>query len=158
MTIKVLFVCLGNICRSPTAEGIFRRLVEDADLAADFEIDSAGTGSWHIGQVPDPRAQAACRNHGIDISGHRARQVKAADFVHFDWILACDGENYADLMRMKPSGSRAQVALLMPYAGDPAERVVPDPYYGGPADFEDTVRRAQAACRGLLAELTGKKA
>ena len=125
MTIKVLFVCLGNICRSPTAEGIFRRLVEDADLAADFEIDSAGTGSWHIGQAPDPRAQAACRNHGIDISGHRARQVKATDFAHFDWILACDGENYADLMRMKPSGSRAQVALLMPYAGDPAERVVP---------------------------------
>lgn len=157
MTIKVLFVCLGNICRSPTAEGVFRTLVEKAGLAGDFEIDSAGTGSWHIGQAPDPRAQAACGNHGIDISGHRARQVKKGDFERFDWILACDGENLRDLERMKPVHSHAQVALLMPFAGNPSDRIVPDPYYGGAADFENTVSRAQAACRGLLAALTAEK-
>lgn len=153
MTAKVLFVCLGNICRSPTAEGVFRALVEDAGLRDQFEIDSAGTGSWHVGEAPDKRAQQACRAHGIDISGHRARRVRAADFEHFDLILACDEENLRDLIDMKPGGAKADVRLLMPFAGDPADRVVPDPYYGGPGDFENTVARAYAACTGLLRQL-----
>ncbi len=153
MAVRVLFVCLGNICRSPTAEGVFRALIREAGLEDEYVVDSAGTGSWHIGQSPDARAAAACSRHGIDISAHRARQVRAEDFENFDWILACDEENLADLNRMKPAASRARTALLMPFAGNPADRVVPDPYYGGAADFESTVHRAQHACRGLLAAL-----
>ena len=150
---RVLFVCLGNICRSPTAEGVFRALVHEAGADANFEIDSAGTGSWHVGQAPDPRAQAACMAHGVDISSHRARQVRKEDFAHFDVIAACDEENLRDLMRMKPEECRAKVVLLMPFAGNPQDRVVPDPYYGGAADFQSTYNRARAACRGLLAAL-----
>ena len=156
MTTKVLFVCLGNICRSPTAEGVFRKLVADAGLSAQFEIDSAGTGSRHVGETPDKRAQQACRAHGIDISKHRARRVRAADFESFDLILACDEQNLRDLTDMKPQGATAEIRLLMPFAGNPADRVVPDPYYGGPGDFENTVQRACAACAGLLRQLSAK--
>lgn len=149
---RILFVCLGNICRSPTAEGVFRKLVEDAGLTKDFEIDSAGTGNWHVGQAPDARAQAACRKAGLDISTHRARQVKPEDFERFDKILACDAANRADLLRMAPKGSKAEISLLMPYA-QTGENEVPDPWEYGPEAFDETLSRCQAACRGLLKSL-----
>ena len=152
--IRVLFVCLGNICRSPTAEGVFRALVEKAGLADDFEIDSAGTGSWHVGQAPDDRAQAACLKVGIDISKHRARRISTADFAHFDWIFACDESNYEDLQALAPTRAKAHLALLMPYAGNPEERILPDPYEEGPAAFDATVRRCRKACQGVLSALT----
>ena len=148
--IRVLFVCLGNICRSPTAEGVFRTLVREKGLENRFEIDSAGTGDWHIGQAPDARATAACRRAGIDISTHRARLVRSDDFAHFDRILACDAMNLADLKAMAPAGARARVDLLMPFAGRPEETEVPDPYYGTERDFDAILERCRAACGGLL--------
>lgn len=151
--IRVLFVCLGNICRSPTAEGVFRALVREKRLEKRFEIDSAGTGDWHIGQAPDARATAACRRVGIDISTHRARLVRRDDFAHFDYILACDAMNLADLKAMSPVGARARVDLLMPFAGRAGETEVPDPYYGTDRDFDATVERCRTACGGLLQTL-----
>lgn len=150
---RVLFVCLGNICRSPTAEGIFRHLVEEEGLTDAFTIDSAGTGDWHVGQAPDRRAQAACQKAGIDISSHRARQVRKDDFANFDWILACDAMNERDLRRLAPAGSKAHIALLMPFAGRPGETEVPDPWEYGSEAFDRTVERCQAACEGLLNKL-----
>lgn len=149
---RVLFVCLGNICRSPTAEGIFRKMVQDEGLEEFFTIDSAGTGNWHVGQAPDRRAQAACRKVGIDISGHRARQIRLHDYSRFDHILACDKMNEADLKSISPRGSAAQISLLMPYAGT-RETEVPDPWEYGPEAFDRTVARCQAACKGLLEAL-----
>ncbi|MGN1208745.1 MAG: low molecular weight protein-tyrosine-phosphatase [Duodenibacillus sp.] len=148
--IRVLFVCLGNICRSPTAEGVFRALLKERGLESRFEVDSAGTGDWHIGQVPDKRATAACRRAGIDISRHRARLVRPDDLAHFDRILACDAMNLADLRAMAPDVLRDRIALLMPYAGRKGENEVPDPYYGTDRDFDATVERCRAACTGLL--------
>lgn len=150
---RVLFVCLGNICRSPTAEGIFRHLVQETGLTEAFTIDSAGTGDWHVGQAPDRRAQTACRKVGIDISAHRARQVKKEDFENFDWILACDAMNERDLRRLAPAGSKAHITLLMPFAGRPGETEVPDPWEYGADAFDRTVERCQAACEGLLEKL-----
>ena len=150
---RILFVCLGNICRSPTAEGIFRHLVEEAGLTEHFVIESAGTGDWHVGLAPDRRAQAACRKVGIDVSGHRARQVGVKDFENFDRILACDAMNEADLRALAPEGSTAEISLLMPYAGQAGETEVPDPWEYGPQAFDRTVERCQAACKGLLATI-----
>ncbi len=157
MSVKLLFVCLGNICRSPTAEGVMRTLAERAGMTDEIEIDSAATGTWHIGQAPDIRAQRACKVHGVDISGHRARRVKREDFEVFDKILACDEFNLHDLQRMSPPEYRSKIELLMPYAGNPNDRVVPDPYEGDLQAFEETFRRCEAACKGLLAAV-GKPA
>ncbi len=150
---RVLFVCLGNICRSPTAEGVFRALVQERGLADQFEIDSAGTGDWHVGQAPDKRAQAACRKIGMDISGHRARLVTQKDLSYYDRILACDAMNFSDLTRMATPDQKQKISLLMPYAGNPDEQEVPDPWEFGPEAFDETVRRCQAACRGLLDQI-----
>lgn len=150
---RILFVCLGNICRSPTAEGIFRHLVDQKGLGQFFEIDSAGTGNWHVGQAPDRRAQVACRKVGIDISGHRARQVTVSDFEKFDQILACDKANEADLRALAPKGATAKISLLMSYAGQAHQTEVPDPWEYGPQAFDRTVERCQAACQGLLAAI-----
>lgn len=150
---KVLFVCLGNICRSPTAEGVFRALVRETGREAEFEIDSAGTGDWHLGEAPDRRAQAACRRAGIDISMLRARRVCRGDFAHFDWILACDTQNLSDLLAQCPDEYRDRVRLLMSFAEGRDETDVPDPYYGGEKEFDATVERCRAACKGLLKTL-----
>jgi protein-tyrosine phosphatase len=151
---RVLFVCLGNICRSPTAEGVLRHLaaLEAPDLALD--IDSAGTGDYHIGAPPDPRSQRAALKRGIDISGLRARQVAADDFARFDLILAMDAENLRELQALRPRHSRAAVKLFLEYTPDLKLRDVPDPYYRDAAAFEEVLDLTTAAARGLLAALS----
>jgi protein-tyrosine phosphatase len=153
MTTSVLFVCLGNICRSPLAEGAMRRLVEAQGAAV--EIDSAGTGDWHIGHAPDPRAQAEALRRGLDISMLRARQVTEEDFHRFDHIVAMDAKNLADLLAMQPDSARAALSLLLDHAegGD-----VPDPYYGGDEGFAETFRLVEAGVQGLLQVISGQRA
>jgi protein-tyrosine phosphatase len=149
---RVLFVCLGNICRSPTAEGVFRHLAKTEAPQLEVEVDSAGTADYHIGAAPDLRSQRAALHRGIDISGLRGRQVKADDFARFDLILAMDQENLGELQALQPRNARAQLKLFMDYApGQGTE--VPDPYYGDAAAFEKVLDLTEAAARGLLAAL-----
>jgi protein-tyrosine phosphatase len=150
---RVLFVCLGNICRSPTAEGVFRQLLEREAPQLAVEVDSAGTADYHVGDAPDIRSQRAARQRGIDLSGLRARQVTSEDFANFDFILAMDRSNLRELEAMRPPHSRAQVRLFMEYAPELARLEVPDPYYTGAYGFEDVLDLATAASRGLLAVL-----
>jgi len=152
--VKVLFVCLGNICRSPTAEGVFRHLVEERGVAARFLIDSAGTGAWHVGEPPDRRSAEAARGRGIALEGS-ARKVTKRDFEHFDYVLAMDASNYDNLTRLAP-GRGAKQKLHMFRDFDPASEEgaeVPDPYYGGERGFEDVFDICQAASVGFLAHL-----
>jgi protein-tyrosine phosphatase len=150
---KVLFVCLGNICRSPTAEGVLRHLAALEAPGLALEIDSAGTADYHIGAPPDPRSQQAARRRGIDISALKARQVTAADFARFDLILAMDGENLRELQAMRPRNSRAALKLFLEYAPDLGPRDVPDPYYRDASAFEEVLDLSTAASRGLLSAL-----
>jgi len=151
--IKVLFVCLGNICRSPLAENVFRHLVEDAGLSADFEIDSAGTGSWHVGEPPDARAAGVALRNGIEVRG-RARQVTADDLLHFDYVLAMDRDNLRTLKHMAPSGgATARIELLREYDPDMDGDEVPDPYYGGASGFDTVFGIVMRSCRSLLSTL-----
>jgi protein-tyrosine phosphatase len=150
---KVLFVCLGNICRSPTAEGVLRYLAAKEAPQLALEIDSAGTADYHIGAPPDPRSRRAALRRGIDISGLQARQVTADDFERFDLILAMDAENLRELQAMQPRNSRAAVKLFLEYAPDLGLRDVPDPYYRDAAAFEGVLDLTAAASRGLLAAL-----
>jgi protein-tyrosine phosphatase len=144
---------MGNICRSPTAEGVMRSLVREVGLEDEFEIDSAGTGAWHAGDPPDARATESARRRGITLEG-QARKVTRADFEHYDLLLAADRENLADLRAVAPNHeSLAKVRLLREF--DPASEGapdldVPDPYYGGPDGFEEVLDLVEAACRGLL--------
>lgn len=149
---SVLFVCLGNICRSPLAEGIFLHLVEEAGLGEKFEIDSAGTGSWHVGEAPDARASLVASQHGVDLPS-RARQLTEADLEHFDYVIAMDRENLRNIERMADAtGSDAHVKLLRDY--DPeGEGEVPDPYYGGASGFETVYSMVMRSCQSLLDEL-----
>jgi protein-tyrosine phosphatase len=155
MTAKpaVLFVCLGNICRSPLAEAAFRR--EAKLIGLDVEIDSAGTGHWHIGEPPDRRARAVAQRHGIDIGAYRARQVRREDFRRFSHIVALDPQNLADLRALKPTDATASIGLLLDHVPGREGQAVPDPYYGGAEEFEvtwaDVTLGAQALAR-LLAE------
>jgi protein-tyrosine phosphatase len=149
----VLFVCLGNICRSPTAEGVLRHLVAQEAPRLQVEIDSAGTADYHIGAAPDPRSQRAALRRGIDISALRARQVTAHDFMRFDLILAMDRANLRELQSLRPDGASAQLKLFMEYAPSLGVLEVPDPYYGEAGGFEDVLDLAAAASRGLLASL-----
>ena len=150
---RVLFVCLGNICRSPTAEGVLRHLaaIEAPQLA--LEIDSAGTAGYHIGAPPDPRSQRAALRRGIDISGLRARRIAAQDFARFDLILAMDAENLRELQTLRPRDARAALKLFLEYAPDLALREVPDPYYRDAGAFEQVLDLTTAAARGLLSAL-----
>ena len=148
--VNVLFVCLGNICRSPMAEGVFRARVSEAGLSDRIAIDSAGTGDWHIGQPPDPRAQRSARQRGIDLSGLRARQAGSADFDRFDHVLAMDRANLADLARLCPAGREDRLRLFLDFAADTKGLDVPDPYYGGAAGFERVLDLVDAGARGLL--------
>lgn len=148
----ILFVCLGNICRSPLAEGVFRHQLETARMADRFEIDSAGCGGWHTGELPDRRSIAVAQSHGIDISDQRARQIHVEDFDRFDLILGLDRDNVRHLLAMKPEGSRAEVALYLEKALGVAKNV-PDPYYGSTADFEAVYQLCEKASAGLLKAL-----
>ncbi len=150
---RVLFVCLGNICRSPTAEAVFRDLVRRHAAGLSIEVDSAGTHGYHTGSAPDERAVAAARRRGIDMSKLRARVIEAADFEHFDLVLAMDESNYARLRALAPKERADRVRLFLDYAPQLNRRDVPDPYYGGPTGFEDVLDLVEEAARGLLATL-----
>jgi protein-tyrosine phosphatase len=150
---KILLVCLGNICRSPTAEGVLRHLLATEARELGVEVDSAGTGDYHIGEPPDPRSQRVALCCGIDLSGLRARQVAPADFARFDLILAMDRQNLRALERMRPAGSRAELGLFLEYAGELAAAEVPDPYDGDARDFERVLDLIIAAARRLIALL-----
>ncbi|MGC9456042.1 MAG: low molecular weight protein-tyrosine-phosphatase [Halothiobacillaceae bacterium] len=155
----VLFVCMGNICRSPTAEGLFRHLIEQAGLIDHVEIDSAGTHAYHVGNPPDPRAQAAARDRGIDLSMLRARQVGESDLLRFDHVLAMDEDNLAILRRIASAhGLEHKPRLFLEYAPQLNEREVPDPYYGGDAGFARVFDLIEAASEGLIAELRRRQA
>ena len=152
---KVLFVCLGNICRSPTADGVLRHKLKSAGLADRMVVDSAGTGDWHVGKAPDGRTQQAACKRGYDLSGLRARQVEVADFQRYDLILAMDQNNLRDLKAMQPAAAKAEVDLfLRRYAGACDE--VPDPYYGGEQGFEEVLDLVEHACDALLSEIQGR--
>ena len=149
--ISVLFVCLGNICRSPMAEGVFRHLLDQEGLSDRFRVDSAGTGRWHVGESPDPRAVRTAAAHGVTLEG-RARQSRREDFRQFDYIVAMDRSNLADLRRHR-DGVGGDASLLLLREFDPkggAEAEVPDPYYGGTSGFEDVFAIVERSCRGLL--------
>jgi protein-tyrosine phosphatase len=150
---RLLFVCLGNICRSPMAEGVFRRVAEDEGVLHLFDIDSAGLGDWHVGQAPDTRAQAAAQNRGIDISGQSARQIAHADFSRFDLLLAMDGSNYQELVQLAPSEARHKIRRFLDFAPQVGTADVPDPFYGGSEGFDHALDLIEEAARGLLAEL-----
>lgn len=152
-SIGVLFVCLGNICRSPTAEGVFRKLHLELAPGLLLHVDSAGTHAYHIGETPDPRSQAAARLRGVDISGHRCRQVQAQDFKRFDYVLAMDRENLARLQQLRPKDGKAELKLLLEYATDLKPDEVPDPYYGSRGGFEEVLDLVELGGRGLLTEI-----
>lgn len=148
--ISVVFVCMGNICRSPTAEVVFRHYVDNAGLSAQILIDSAGTHNYHVGDPPDLRAQQAAQQRGYDMSGSRGRQVSVSDFHRFDYVLAMDRANLAILQRLAPPDSVTQLRLFLEYARHYTEREVPDPYYGGADGFERVLDMAEDAAEGLL--------
>jgi protein-tyrosine phosphatase len=154
---KILFVCMGNICRSPTAEGVMRSLLREEGLEDEIEIDSAGTGGWHAGDPPDARATEAAAGRGIALEG-AARKVRPQDFEDFDLLLAADRENLEDLRAVAPSHEALRkVRLLREFDPDSAGDLdVPDPYYGGPRGFEEVLDLVEAACRGLLEEIRAR--
>jgi protein-tyrosine phosphatase len=154
--VKVLFVCTGNICRSPTAEGVFRAMVERDGLAALIEAASAGTGSWHVGEAPDPRSQEAALRRGIDLSAIRARQVSADDFHAFQYILAMDGSNLSRLQRMCPRGAKGKLSMFLDFVPGFERHDVPDPYYSGRQGFELVLNLVEQGAQGLLNHLRGQ--
>ncbi len=154
---RILFVCLGNICRSPTAEGVFRATLAREAPDLEVEVDSAGTAAYHVGEPPDPRTQAAARRRGYDLSALRARVIEPADFERFDLILAMDEENAAHLRRRAPREKRDRVKLFLDFAGDVDDKEVPDPYYGGAGGFERVLDLIEAASRGLVEYLRSGK-
>jgi protein-tyrosine phosphatase len=144
---------MGNICRSPTAEGVFRDVVTRAGLHQRIEIDSAGTHAYHVGSPPDSRSQQAARRRGIDLSSLRGRKAVSADFERFDFVLAMDEENLDNLLAICPEGLESKAQLFLDYAPRRPEREVPDPYYGGDAGFERVLDMVEEASQGLLAEI-----
>ena len=147
--IRVLFVCLGNICRSPTAHGVFEAMVQQHGLSEAVKVESCGTGAWHIGEPPDKRASEHARKRGYDLSYLRARQVQSSDFYEFDFILAMDEANLRDLDLLFPSGAKTIPQLFLSF-GDYSETEVPDPYYGGSDGFEHVLDLVESASKGLL--------
>ncbi|UCC57226.1 MAG: low molecular weight phosphotyrosine protein phosphatase [Gammaproteobacteria bacterium] len=153
MMIRILFVCMGNICRSPTAQGVFEYLVSSEELSDAIAIDSAGTYAYHIGELPDARARAAALKRGIDLGNQRARRIMESDFQEFDYVLAMDHENYNDLTEICPSDQAGKLRLFLDFAPELGVREVPDPYYGGSTGFERVLDLVEHASRGLLAAI-----
>ena len=148
--VKVLFVCLGNICRSPTAHGVFEQLLERQGFSHLVEVDSCGTGDWHVGEAPDRRASLEAGKRGYDLSSLRARQLDAGDFGRFDDILGMDRMNLAELQSLCPDSYSGYLGLFLPFAIDPTAEEVPDPYYGGADGFSHVLDLVEAASEGLL--------
>jgi protein-tyrosine phosphatase len=150
MNPKILFVCLGNICRSPTAEGVARAIATRQFPTLQIQLDSAGTANYHVGEPPDRRTVAAARRRGYDLTGLRARQISGVDFSAFDYILAMDRANLDELGRLAPAAGRARLGLFLEFAPEAGSDEVPDPYYGGVAEFERVLDLCEAGARGLL--------
>lgn len=148
--VRVLFVCLGNICRSPTAHGVFEGVVQKAGLEQHITVDSAGTGDWHLGEQPDKRSQAAAALRDYSLGHLRARQVSGQDFAHFDYILAMDRKNLDDLQSMRPEAGNTVLELFLSFADSGNIDEVPDPYYGGDSGFEQVLDLVESASMGLL--------
>lgn len=154
---KVLFVCTGNICRSPTAQGVFQHMIDDAGLGDVVGVESAGTHAFHVGESPDPRSQAAAQKRGYDLSGYVARQITPEDFREFDLILAMDWENLSALQQQCPKIYQHKLMLLMRFSNEFEEATVPDPYYGGPEGFAKVLDYIEDASQGVF-ELVRKRA
>lgn len=150
---RILFVCLGNICRSPTAHGVFEHLVHQRGLDAEIQVDSAGTGRWHTGEAPDGRATAAAARRGYALESQRARQICSTDFQRFDYILAMDRQNLAELQQHCPADFSGRIELFLDYHPEQPIREVPDPYYGGDDGFQQVLDLVEHASIGLLAAL-----
>lgn len=146
-------VCMGNICRSPTAQGVFEHLTKKAGLQQQIDIDSAGTHAYHIGEAPDKRSQAAAKDRGFDLSHQRARKISVQDFLDYDYIVAMDEDNYADLLNICPAAQQSKVALFLSYADKTQEKNVPDPYYGGDQGFKNVLNLVEIAAQGLLSHI-----
>ena len=157
MDTKVLFVCLGNICRSPTAQGVFQKLIDEENMRQRFYLDSAGTHAYHIGEPPDKRSQDSALRRGVDLSKLRARRVVVDDFHRFEYIVAMDEQNFQSLMEMCPSEHQRKISLFMEYAPDLKQTSVPDPYYGGLSGFEKVLDLVEIAARGLLVRIKEDK-
>ena len=153
--IRVLFVCMGNICRSPTAEAVLRRLLQLEAPELAVTIDSAATHDYHVGRPPDPRSQTAARRRGFDLAALRARQLEPRDFEIFDYVLCMDEQNRRDALAISPKAASARLALE--FAPEQELREVPDPYYGGPAGFEQVLDLLEACARGLIRELRERR-
>lgn len=153
MNINVLMVCLGNICRSPTAEGVLRKRLQEQGLDSLVTVDSAGTAGWHIGKSPDARSQAHAQRRGYDLSGQASRQVTVEDFADFDYIFAMDQQNLADLEAIKPADFKGRLALFLSFASDADSLEVPDPYYEGEEGFERVLDLVEQASEGFIHHL-----
>jgi protein-tyrosine phosphatase len=151
--VRLLVICLGNICRSPMAEGVLRARIEASPLAGQVILDSVGTGNWHAGEPPDPRAIATAARHGVDISGLRARQLSRDDYARHDWLLCADHNHLRDVRARGPAEAHSRCALLLEWAGLAADAGVPDPYTGGDAEFEAVWTMLDRAAHGVIARL-----
>ena len=154
--LRLLVVCLGNICRSPLAEGVLRQRLEEARLGHRVVVDSVGTGGWHAGEPPDRRTVANARSHGVDLSALRARQLRARDYHDFDWLLCADRHNLADVRERAPAGAPARSALLLEWAGLGQGAEIPDPYTGGPEAFEAVWTLVDRAARAIVARVADR--
>ncbi len=150
--VQVLFVCMGNICRSPTAHGLFQSLVDEHGLSTSIRVDSAGTHSYHIGSPPDPRSQATAHRRGVDLTRLRARRFQSSDFVDFDYLLAMDNANLADMLALKPDNASARAELMLSYSERFEQQEVPDPYFGDDG-FDLVFDMIDDAARGLLQQI-----
>lgn len=151
--VKVLFVCMGNICRSPTAEGVFRQLLSEQGLSDRIKTDSAGTHAYHVGEAPDMRAQTMARRRGVELGDLRARRICPEDFLRFDYVLAMDQDNHRILTDVAPPGCADKLHLLLNFAPELGVDEVPDPYYGGVRGFERVFDMVEAAAKGLLSDI-----
>lgn len=154
---KVLFVCMGNICRSPTAEGVFTQLIKNHGLEKLIRVDSAGTHAYHVGEAPDDRAQQAARKRGVELAMLKGRQVNPDDVQEFDYVLAMDNDNYENLLNICPEGYESRVSLFLSHAPHLEIEEVPDPYYGGKSGFEHVLDMTEEAAKGLLKKIRKDK-